>query len=75
MKKMFYRMEEIAPLLLTSRRTLYNHIYQNRVNGTHYPVPPYIKLNGRILFPVDEFEDWISSQPRVASNQTSGHRE
>lgn len=72
MKKMFYRMEEIAPLLLTSRRTLYNHIYQNRVNGTQYPVPPYIKLNGRILFPVDEFDSWVNAQPRIVSNSVTG---
>jgi predicted DNA-binding transcriptional regulator AlpA len=64
MKKIFYRVEEIAEFLFVSKQTIYNHIYQNTNFQSNIPLPPYIKINGRILFPVAEFETWLKNMPR-----------
>lgn len=64
MKPLFYRIEEIAALLHVSKQTLYNHINHNKKSADRYPIPPYIRINGRLLFSVSEFEAWVKAQPR-----------
>ncbi len=64
MKPLFYRIEEIAALLHVSKQTLYNHINHNKKSADRYPIPPYIRINGRLLFSVAEFEAWVQAQPR-----------
>ncbi|PAY03174.1 DNA-binding protein [Pseudoalteromonas sp. HM-SA03] len=64
MKKLFYRIDEIADLLYVSKQTLYNQINSNKKNGSKFSIPPYIKLHGRLLFPIDEFDHWLQAQPR-----------
>ena len=71
MKKLFYRLEEIAELLHSSKQTLYNQINHNKKKAPTYPIPPYIKFHGKLLFPIEEFEEWLSKQPRFHSNNGS----
>ncbi|WP_438863957.1 helix-turn-helix domain-containing protein [Neptunicella sp.] len=61
-KPEFYLLEEIAEILRSSKRTIYNRIYRNRVYGEQNPVPPYIKMNGKLLFPSNDFERWIEQK-------------
>jgi predicted DNA-binding transcriptional regulator AlpA len=63
MKKIFLRAEEVCAQLNISKQTLYNHIYYNRNNQKKYLIPPYIRLNNRLLFPIENFEQWIKEQP------------
>jgi predicted DNA-binding transcriptional regulator AlpA len=64
MKPLFYRIEEIAALLHVSKQTLYNHINHNKKSATQYPIPPHIRINGRLLFPINDFDSWVKNQPR-----------
>ncbi|HAW93622.1 MULTISPECIES: helix-turn-helix transcriptional regulator [unclassified Arsukibacterium] len=64
MKPLFYRIEEIAALLHVSKQTLYNHINHNKKSANQYPIPPHIRINGRLLFPINDFESWVKNQPR-----------
>ena len=64
MKTLFYRVEEIAKFLHVSKQTIYNHIHQNAKLHSNIPLPPYIKVNGRVLFPIAEFETWLKKLPR-----------
>tara|TARA_R110000787_G_C13222503_1_gene426324 strand:- start:237 stop:434 length:198 start_codon:yes stop_codon:yes gene_type:complete len=64
MEKIFYRLEEIAVLLHISKQTLYNHINHNKLNDKKYPIPPYIRIHGRLLFSIKEFDAWLNTQPR-----------
>jgi len=64
MNKIFYRLEEIAELLHLSKQTLYNHINHNKSSDQKYPIPPYIRIHGRLLFSIKEFDAWLNSQVR-----------
>ncbi|MCU4676398.1 helix-turn-helix domain-containing protein [Catenovulum sp. 2E275] len=64
MEKMFYRSEEVADLLFISKQALFNQISKNKQGMGNYQLPPYIKIGSRLLFPVDEFHEWLESQPR-----------
>ncbi|WP_261593958.1 helix-turn-helix transcriptional regulator [Pseudoalteromonas holothuriae] len=64
MEKIFYRTEEVAELLYVSKQTLYNQINNNKKSDKKSPLPPYIKIRGRFLFPIDEFNSWLKAQPR-----------
>ncbi|WP_440590625.1 helix-turn-helix transcriptional regulator [Rheinheimera fenheensis] len=64
MKILFYRIDEVAQLLHVSKQTLYNHINHNKRSVNKHPLPPFIRVNGRLLFSVNEFEAWVKAQPR-----------
>lgn len=46
----FYLMEEIAEILRSSKRTIYNRIYRNRVYGESNPVAHTLKLSEKSFF-------------------------
>ncbi|MCG7566562.1 Helix-turn-helix domain protein [Pseudoalteromonas sp. THAF3] len=64
MNKFFYRSEEIAEFLFISKQFLFNQISKNKQGHGNYPLPPHIKIGGRLLFPVEDFHTWLDSQPR-----------
>lgn len=59
MTKKFYTANEIAGMLRISIRTLYKHINDNRNHGCSIPLPPYIKVRGRILFDEADVDTWL----------------
>ena len=63
-KVIFYRTQEVADLLHISKQSLFNQIAINKGNLHKYPLPPYIKIGRRVLFPVSDFHKWLESQPR-----------
>lgn len=53
MNKQFYTMKELAEVLPLGTTNLYN-----LVNSAGFPA---IKVNRRIVIPVEEFNKWVSS--------------
>jgi len=64
-KPQFYTADEVAEALCCSKQTLYNKLSENRQAKASHQLPPYIKQEGKTLFPISEFHQWIESQPLI----------
>ena len=54
MKKEFYTTEEIAQLLGITKESVLNHLKSERAAE----LPPVLKLGGKFLFPIEQYEIW-----------------
>ena len=60
-------LEEIAELMHWSPGTARNRI------SNYEPMPPYIQVGHRLLFPEDDFNEWVKKNLITGENTTTKH--